>query len=210
VTLVLVRHAESAGNTGGTIQGWSDMPLTEAGRQQALAVARRLAVQPVTAVYSSPLSRALHTAEAIAAALGSGGAVTTLDDLRERHYGAAQGLTWTEASARWPARAAHDRDWATGVPDAESLASLRARSVAVVGGLLDRHADDLAVCVSHGGTLVQVIAHLFGLPEDTWPRIRMSNTSVTVVEGTSASPLIRTLNDVCHLADPQRAATLAL
>jgi len=208
VTLVLVRHAESAGNTGGTIQGWTDMPLTDAGREQAQAVARRFAALPVAAVYSSPLSRALHTAEAIAEA--SGQSVVTLDDLRERFYGEAQGLSWLEASERWPARAAHDRDWATAVPQAESLAALRLRGVTAVSALMDRHVDDLAVCVSHGGTLVQIIAHLFGLPEDTWPRIRMSNTSVTVVEGPASAPLIRTLNDVCHLDDAQRAATLSL
>jgi phosphoserine phosphatase len=208
VTLILVRHAESEGNTGGTIQGWTDMPLTDVGRVQAQAVARRLAVLPVTAVYSSPLSRALHTAEAVAAGLNE--SVVRLDDLRERFYGEAQGLSWAEASERWPARAAHDRDWATAVPQAESLASLRSRGVAAVSALMDQHVDDLAVCVSHGGTLVQIIAHLFGLPVDTWPRIRMSNTSVTVVEGPASNPLIRTLNDVCHLDDAQRAATLSL
>lgn len=208
MTLVLVRHAESTGNTGGTIQGWTDTELTEVGRTQAVAVGQRLGGLPLVAVYSSPLARARDTAGAIASAAGL--PVTAIEDLRERHYGQAQGLTWAEASERWPARAAHDRDWATAVPEVESLAALRQRAVAVVEGLLDRHADDLAVCVSHGGTLVQVIAHLFGLPVDVWPRIRMSNTSVTVVEGDSKTPVVRTLNDICHLEDRERASTLAL
>lgn len=208
MTLILVRHAESTGNTGGTIQGWTDTELTEVGRTQAVAVGQRLGGLPLVAVYSSPLARARDTAGAIASAAGL--PVTAIEDLRERHYGQAQGLTWAEASERWPARAAHDRDWATAVPEVESLAALRQRAVAVVEGLLDRHADDLAVCVSHGGTLVQVIAHLFGLPVDVWPRIRMSNTSVTVVEGDSKTPVVRTLNDICHLEDRERASTLAL
>ncbi len=208
MTLILVRHAESTGNTGGTIQGWTDTELTEVGRTQAVAVGQRLGGLPLVAVYSSPLARARDTAGAIASAAGL--PVTAIEDLRERHYGQAQGLTWAEASERWPARAAHDRDWATAVPEVESLAALRQRAVAVVEGLLDRHADDLAVCVSHGGTLVQVIAHLFGLPVDVWPRIRMSNTSVTVVEGDSKTPVVRTLNDICHREDRERASTLAL
>lgn len=208
MTVILVRHAESTGNSGGQIQGWTNTELTEAGRVQAAAVGRRLAALPLAAIYSSPLVRARATAGAIADAAGM--AVVELDDLRERHYGQAQGLTWAEASARWPARAAHDRDWATAVPEVESLAALRARSVAAVEGLLERHRDDLAVCVSHGGTLVQVIAHLFGLPVDVWPRIRMSNTSVTIVEGGSQLPVVRTLNDICHLDDQERASTLAL
>ena len=208
MTLLLVRHAESTGNTGGTIQGWTDTQLTEAGRAQAAAVGQRLGVLPLAAVYSSPLERAHHTARAIAAPAGL--EVALLDGLRERYYGQAQGLSWSEAQARWPARAAHDRDWATAVPDAETLLALRARAVGVVEDLLDRHEGDLAVCVSHGGTLVQVIAHLFGLPGEVWPRIRMSNTSVTVVEGSASRPVVRTLNDICHLQDRERASTLAL
>ncbi|MCK9485396.1 MAG: histidine phosphatase family protein [Dehalococcoidia bacterium] len=208
MTLILVRHAESTGNSGGTIQGWTDTELTEVGRAQAVAVAQRLAAMSPVAIYSSPLARARETADAVAQV--SGLAAVELDDLRERYYGQAQGLTWTEASVRWPAQAAHDRDWATAVPDVESLAALRARAVAVVSGLMNQHRDDVAVCVSHGGTLVQVIAHLFGLPVDVWPRIRMSNTSVTIVEGPAEQPLVRTLNDICHLEDRERASTLAL
>lgn len=208
MTVILVRHAESTGNSGSTIQGWTDTELTEAGRAQAAAVARRLGTPPPAAIYASPLARARDTALAIAGVAGL--EVVQVDDLRERYYGQAQGLTWDQAAARWPARAAHDRDWATAVPEVESLAALRARAVRVVESLLDRHEGDVAVCVSHGGTLVQVIAHLFGLPVDVWPRIRMSNTSVTVVEGGSRRPVVRTLNDICHLDDRARAATLSL
>jgi len=209
MTVILVRHAESEGNVGGVIQGWTDMRLTEAGLEQVQSVAARLAGEPIAAVYTSPLYRARETARAIAEALGHG--LIEEPDLRERNYGQAQGLTWTEAAARWPlGEASYHRDWAMAVPDVESLPSLRRRSVAVVNAILDRHVDETVVCVSHGGTLVQIIAHLFGLPEDAWPRIRMSNTSLTIVEGDSTSPVVRTLNDICHLEDQARASTLAL
>jgi len=210
VTVILVRHAESTGNTGGTIQGWTDTQLTDAGREQARSVATRLGAIPLAAIYASPLARARDTAQAIADASALAHEVVELPELRERNYGLAQGLTWIEAQQRWPARASHELDWATEVPEVESMGALRARGVAAVSAMLDRHSGEVAVCVSHGGTLVQVIAHLFGLPTETWPRIRLSNTSVTVVEGTSAAPVIRTLNDVCHLDDAQRAATLSL
>ncbi len=214
MTVILVRHAESEGNVGGMIQGWTDMRLTEAGVGQARSVAKRLAAlpivaQPIVAVYTSPLARAHQTASGIAEALGLG--LIEEPDLRERNYGRAQGLTWADAAARWPlGEASHHRDWAMAVPEVESLAGLRRRAVGVVNALLDRHVDETVVCVSHGGTLVQIIAHLFGLPEDVWPRIRMSNTSLTIVEGDSASPVVRTLNDICHLEDQARASTLAL
>jgi 2,3-bisphosphoglycerate-dependent phosphoglycerate mutase len=209
VTLVLVRHAESTGNAGGIIQGWSDTPLTEGGHAQALAVAARLAEQPIAAVYTSPLARARDTARPIAERAGLG--LVERVDLRERNYGQAQGLTWQQAAERWPlGEAEHHRDWAAAVPGVESLAALRQRAVATVSELLDLHEGEVAVCVSHGGTLVQVVAHLFGLPVDTWPRVRISNTSVTVVAGPAREPVIAVLNDVCHLDDPDRARTAAL
>ncbi len=213
MTLVLVRHGESTGNVSGIIQGWSDAALTESGLMQAEAVASRLAAQlarhSITAVYTSPLQRARETARLIADRAEVG--LTELAGLRERNYGQAQGLTWAEAAARWPTgEAAHHRDWAAGVPGVEPLDQLRDRAVDVVEELLNRHRQEIAVCVSHGGTLVQVIAHFFGLPSGTWPRIRMSNASVTVIEGTPARPVIAMLNDICHLDDPTRARTLAL
>ena len=209
MTVILVRHAESEGNVGGMIQGWTDLRLTSVGVEQAALVARRLSGETIAAVYTSPLLRARETARPIAEALGHD--LVEEPDLRERNYGQAQGLTWAEAAERWPlGEAAHHRDWAMAVPEVESLAGLRRRSVAVVNTLLDRHVHETVVCVSHGGTLVQIIAHLFGLPEDVWPRIRMSNTSLTIVEGDSTRPVVRTLNDICHLADRARASTLAL
>jgi broad specificity phosphatase PhoE len=209
MTVILVRHAESEGNVGRMIQGWTDMRLTETGVRQARSVARRLAAEPIVAVYSSPLERARQTADSVAAALGLD--VIEEPDLRERNYGQAQGLTWADAAARWPlGEASYHRDWAMAVPEVEPLARLRRRAVGVMNAILDRHVDETVVCVSHGGTLVQIIAHLFGLPEDVWPRIRMSNTSLTIVEGNSAQPVVRTLNDICHLEDQERASTLAL
>ena len=88
MTLILVRHAESTGNSGSTIQGWTDTELTEAGRSQAAAVARRLSRLPLAAVYASPLARARDTALAVAGLAGL--EVVQLDDLRERYYGQAQ------------------------------------------------------------------------------------------------------------------------
>ncbi|HEY0073357.1 MAG TPA: histidine phosphatase family protein, partial [Abditibacteriaceae bacterium] len=62
--IFLVRHGEVEGNYGPkrTFAGWGDKPLTEKGLRQAQAVAERLAHEPLTAVYTSDLKRALHTA----------------------------------------------------------------------------------------------------------------------------------------------------
>ena len=62
VTLLLVRHGQSAGNARRVFSGSADVPLTATGRAQAAALADRLAHEPIAAVYASPLSRARDTA----------------------------------------------------------------------------------------------------------------------------------------------------
>lgn len=208
MTLLLIRHAESSGNSTGRIQGWSDAALTAAGVAQAAALARRLATLRLDAIYASPLSRAHDTARSIAEVAGLN--VTLMDGLRERFYGQAQGLTWDQAALRWPAEASHHDDWAAKVPEVESIPALRDRAVAAVSEVLDRHDGGLAVCVSHGGTIAQIVGNILGLPVGVWPRVRLSNTSVTVIDGTSAAPVLRALNDICHLSPEQRRVTLAL
>ncbi len=196
MTLVLVRHGESEGNIRRIMQGHLDLPLTDAGREQARLVAARLASMPVVAIYSSPLSRAFETAQAIAAHHAADVQVVT--GLREGGWGEAQGLTWTEVIARWDVSGG--RPLAKVIPGAETPESLRTRAAVAVDQLLDRHSRDLAVCVTHAGTLAQLVAHLIGMPKGQLPRLRTGNTAVTVVEGPAESPVITLLNDMCHLA----------
>lgn len=195
MTLILVRHGESEGNIRRIMQGQLDMPLTEAGREQARLVAARIASMPVAAVYSSPLSRAFETAQAIAAAHDV--TVNGVGGLQEGGWGEGQGLTWAEVTLRWDVGAG--RPLHEVIPGAETPESLRSRAADAVDALLDRHASDVAVCVSHAGTLAQVIAHLLGMPMGRLPRLRTGNTAVTVVEGSSEEPVISLLNDMCHL-----------
>jgi broad specificity phosphatase PhoE len=207
VTVILVRHGQSRGNLLGIIQGWSDEPLTEAGEAQARQVAARLASLDVAAVYASPLLRARATGEAVAAALGT--TVIDAPGMREHYFGQAQGLTWTEASARWGMRAGHGEDWAAGVPDAEPMLDFRQRVAAAFDEILARHEGDLAICVTHGGTIAQVVGHVIGLPGAATPSIRIDNTSLTTVEGVPGRPTLRGLNDTCHVTDGATAVSRA-
>ena len=98
--ILLVRHGETDWNATGRIQGHNDTPLNAAGRQQALRAAQRLALQPVRGLYSSDLARAYETAMIIGEPLGL--TVVTSPRLRERRYGAWEGLTAAEIQARYP------------------------------------------------------------------------------------------------------------
>ena len=118
--LYVIRHCEPT--MTGVLLGQCDPPLSEPGRAHAAAL---LAGIELKAVYSSPLRRALETAEAIA----RGARITIIDDLREITYGAWDGRTWVEIEAAEPGLAARKLlDW-TGVtsPGGESWPSFAAR-----------------------------------------------------------------------------------
>ena len=92
MTLLLLRHGESEGNALRVIQGWREYPLTSRGRAQADAAGRHLASVGAVALYTSPLLRARETAAAVEA--HSALQAVELPDLREYHFGEAEGLRW--------------------------------------------------------------------------------------------------------------------
>ena len=195
MTLVFVRHGESEGNATRTVQGWLDVALTARGRAQAEATAARLAAEPVAAVYSSSLARALETARVIAEPHGL--AVTALDDLREYGYGEAQGLRWEDVHARWP----HDaEEWGVGhIPGEEGGAVFRARVAAAFDVLAERHRREMVVIASHGGAINQVLAHVLGLPVGARAHTTVENCALTVIETDGRRPVLAGLNDGRHL-----------
>src|SRR5512139_4231488 len=108
--LLLARHGETDWNAAGRWQGHTDIPLNEIGRAQAAALADRLRSEGIGAVVTSDLSRARHTAEIVAGALGV--PVALVDPgLREQRFGSFEGLTPRECEERYPG------DWARYVAD---------------------------------------------------------------------------------------------
>jgi broad specificity phosphatase PhoE len=174
-TLTLIRHARTEWNNTNRMQGWSDPPLDDHGRAQAHALARRLSGETFTAIYSSPLLRALETAQIAAAPHGL--PVITHAGLRERHVGEWAGLTFDEARARAPERFLGD--WRTdGAPGGETQAILTARVAACLDEILAAHPDGRLIVVSHGGSLSAALAHLLGLPPDRHISFSFHNTAL--------------------------------
>ncbi len=192
--LILVRHGESQGNRLGVAQGWRDYTLTDRGRRQAAAVATRLAAVDAAAIYSSDLIRAGETADIIAAEHD-----LTADrraELREQRFGEREGLSWAQAVERWGEQV---RIGDGQIPGEESTATLRERVEREFDRLAERHRDEVAICVAHGGTIRVAIAHVLGLAPEAYPAVQLENASITVVETDRGGPLIASLNDHCHL-----------
>jgi broad specificity phosphatase PhoE len=161
--LTLIRHGETDWNRDRLIQGSTDIPLNDTGREQARATAALLRERlggPATIV-SSDLSRARETAEIIAAELGVAGP-RLYPGLRERSYGEAEGVDADEYLRRWG-------DWHTAeIPGAEPWPELRRRALEALGRAVRDHRDQTApgaaslVVVTHGALIREVIRHASG------------------------------------------------
>ena len=152
--LLLLRHGESEWNAQGRWQGWADPPLSELGRRQALEAGRRLQGEGFSAVASSDLERARHTAELAASCLGLAADVHVDADLREFDVGEWSGLTRSQIEAGWPAEFA---DWRAGrrdsAPGGEARGQFVDRVVAAVERLGAAFAGQTVLVISHGGTI---------------------------------------------------------
>ncbi len=151
--IVAIRHGETAWNVDTRIQGQLDIPLNDVGRWQARQLARALADEGLTRLYSSDLQRARQTADAVAGECG----LPVHDDpgLRERAFGAFEGHTWAEIEQRWPVDSERwrRRDPDFGPPGGEVLTDFYERCVAVATRLAERHPGEVVGLVAHGGVL---------------------------------------------------------
>jgi len=155
--LLLIRHGETAWNAIRRLQGHLDIPLNAEGQRQAAALGRALQHERLDAIISSDLQRARQTAQAIAAPRGM--TVQPERGLRERCYGAFEGMLYAEigqrypqAHAAWQARDA-DARFPPGVHVAETLREFYARTVGTITRLLADGGYRKVALVAHGGVL---------------------------------------------------------
>jgi len=146
--LYLVRHGETDWNRARRVQGRTDVPLNDTGRAQARATGRLLARRRWDAVLSSPLSRAVETAQLIAAEIGLP-EPEVFEGIMERDYGEAEGLNYYEIERRWPRG---------GVPGRESRGDVASRVVPALVELAVARPGQSLVVVGHGGSIRAALA----------------------------------------------------
>ena len=197
--ILLVRHGETDWNATGRIQGHSDTPLNAAGHKQARRVARRLAREPVHALYSSDLARAFQTATAIGQALGL--TVVTSPRLRERQYGVWEGLTAAEIQARFPEQFAEWRARSTDFapPQGETRSQLLTRALAELQAIARRHAREVVVVVTHGGFCYVLINHILGSVDGDRREFTFGNASIHTLEVIAERWSVISVNETTHL-----------
>ena len=151
--LLLIRHGQTEWNRAQRIQGQIDIALNDTGLRQAQALALALADEPIAVIYTSDLGRAHATAQALA--MTTGAQLRVDPRLRERHYGAFEGLTYDEIESDWPqqAKSWRERDPAFAPQGGESLLDLWARVLPTLDSIAQRHAGEQIAWVTHGGVI---------------------------------------------------------
>jgi len=178
---VVVRHGETQWNREERIQGQGDSALTAQGRAQAEAIGRRLRKEPFHVLVSSDLGRAADTARAIARHTGM--PIAFDERLRERNFGAGQGMTYAEAGRAYPG--AFSREANTNpdivIPGGETRREFHARAIAAFAELAREHAGRRVIVVTHGGLLAVMYRHIHGIPMEQAHGVTISNACVNVI-----------------------------
>jgi broad specificity phosphatase PhoE len=159
--VLLARHGETDWNRESRFQGHADPPLNDLGRQQAAELADALANEELAAVYSSPLRRALETAEIVAARHEL--RAIPLEGLREVDVGSWQGLTRDEVEQRFPEQFERWLDYGQGWDDGESYEQMGLRVITALQELAARHDGGQIAALTHGGPIRAALAQAAGI-----------------------------------------------
>lgn len=154
--IYLVRHGETAWNLAKRIQGSTDIPLNDTGREQARSTGLLLARREWHLIASSPLARAKETASIIAGEVGLDEPLE-IEALAERRYGDAEGLDYRTIDERYPGD--------TPVPGREERADVAARAIPAILDLAASHPGRNIIVVTHGGVIRSVLAVIDPLNE---------------------------------------------
>ena len=192
--LILVRHGETIHNVNGIAQGWQDSELSDRGRDQVVKLAKRLLGFQPDAIYSSPLPRALSTAEAIRAVTGLD--ITVLEDLREMNYGGWEGRSFLDVRKT---EEHHYRRWiddpAYPCPGGESHNDVLGRMNRAFEAV--RHARR-PVMVTHGTAIRIGATALLNAPISTSRHLAQDNASINLFVWRGGRCVLKVWNDTSH------------
>lgn len=193
-TFYLIRHGERAGDQTMLAGRMDGLHLTNVGREQAEAVARHLADEPIRHVYSSPIDRARETAAPLARSKGVD--VTLSPALTEIDTGAWTGNTFAQLDRVEGWRRFNQFRSATRIPGGESMVAVQMRFVAEMLRLRAEFPDHGIALVSHADPIKIALACFLGAPLDFYDRLEIALGSISVVALDDWSAKILRLNDV--------------
>ncbi|UCH86959.1 MAG: histidine phosphatase family protein [Dehalococcoidia bacterium] len=202
--LILVRHGETDSNKARLALGRADIELNEHGRWQAQRLAASLKHEPIAAIYSSPLKRALATAETIASSHGL--EVQVDDGLIEMDIGEMEGLTFQQVAEQHP----HflqawlgDQVAYEAMPGGERLLDVQERAWQVIERIRERQEHGTVAAVTHNFVILTLFCRILGLELADFRRLRHSLAAKSVLEMGGDRIIVAGFNDTCHLEADQ-------
>lgn len=201
-TILLIRHGEVAGITPPRFRGRDDLALTPKGVRQAEQVRDAINNRWVlNAVYCSPLSRCVRTADAIATPC-------KLDSiphhgLIDTHYGTWQGLPVTEVAQRWPEDLVrwHAAPQTMRIPGGESLQDVQARAVDALNAILRAHRHGVVAVVAHDSVNRVLLCHALGLSLGSYWTLSQSPCGISEIAFADDRFAIHSINETQHLGE---------
>jgi 2,3-bisphosphoglycerate-dependent phosphoglycerate mutase len=201
--ILLIRHGETAWNAVRRLQGHLDIPLNLDGERQAEALGQALLNEPLDAIFASDLQRARQTAQAIAAPRGM--TVEIDAGLRERCYGAFEGMLYADIGARYPEAYAAwqarevDVRFPQGVHVAETLREFYERAVGAIMRIVSAGSYRKIALVTHGGVLESAYRAAHGLGYDKPRDFDIFNASINRFAWDGGSLQVLQWGDVAYL-----------
>ena len=197
--LLLTRHGQTDWNIARRYQGQSDTPLNETGIRQAEQIAKRLSTETIHAIYCSDLSRAVHTAQAIANFHQM--EIRTDARWRELSFGDWEGMTYQEMSAH-----SHElfdawmkNPLTLSAPKGETLAQLAERVQNAFDEIKAKHKDETVLLVGHSGSLQTLFCLTLGVDLNRYWQFRISQASLSEMTVYDDSVTLNLFNDISHL-----------
>lgn len=172
----IARHGETDWNIAGILQGWLDVSLNEQGRRQAAELATAFAGSGVSCIYSSPLSRARESAEIVAGVLRLASPVC-LEGMKERHFGAIQGIPKAELADLNPVLLQQilKRNPACSFEQGESMDEFADRVLDAVMSIGRQMPGQRVLVITHGWVMDVITRHIHGLARSAILNLKRKN-----------------------------------
>lgn len=184
--IYVIRHGETDANAEGQFQGWTDYPLNENGRALAAITGQKLRGVRFDACFSSPLRRALETAEIVLRESGSGLTVTRDDRLKELNMGQWEGRKFRPGEREIPEEQVklffNDPVKLVGFPSGETIHQVIARTQEFLKDLAAREDGKTYLVSTHGFALRAMLNFLYENPSDFWHGHVPYNCAVNIIE----------------------------
>jgi len=198
-SIYLVRHGQTAWNREEIFRGRTDVPLDETGLKQAELAGEYLKEVEIDAIYSSPLSRALETAEKIARFHNL--KVQPLEGIIDMSFGNWEGHAHqeikkndSETYRRW-----REEPHLVRLPGGESLDDVRVRSMAALEEVIRKHPGKALIIVSHRVVNKVLICGILGLDNSHFWQISQDPTAINLIQYRNGKYILSLMNETCHL-----------